>query len=125
MYDPAHCCYGGDWSGDKFDHEEVAKTVRWDEEEWELDDPEEEVCYAQSVIRVFTSREELGLTRYHPLSRNPLAQWDMIFNAVITWPNRSQHDGYTLSTIGALNTEPEHSENRSRNNAEVTKIVTE
>lgn len=44
MDDPAHCCYGCDWSGDKFDYEEVAQTGRWDEEEWELDDPEEEVC---------------------------------------------------------------------------------
>lgn len=44
MDDPTHRCYGGDWSGDEFDDEQVAEMGGRDEEKRELNDPKEEVC---------------------------------------------------------------------------------
>ena len=48
-----------------------------------------------------------------------------VFDMSIRRPDCLKHDGDTLGTVGPLNAKPEHGEDASRHDAEVTKVVAE
>ena len=106
MDDPSHCCNGGNGCSDEFDREQVSQFGWWDQEQWQLNDPEQEIAD-------------------HALCGDSSGRRQLVLDVIVRGPDRSKHDGNALCTVGTLNTEPEHCQDTSRNDAKVSEVVAE
>lgn len=61
----------------------------------------------------------------HPFTGNTLTLRDGVLDIRIRRPYSFDHDRCTLRSASSLNTQPEHSEDSSRNDSEVGEVVSE
>ena len=101
---PTHHGNRSDGRSNKLGHKKVSKFGGRDKQEWQLNDPEEEV-------------------RDHSLRSNSSITSHMVWDFCVGGPNSRQHDCYTDGSIGALDSQPEHGQDRARYNAEIGQVV--
>lgn len=126
VYDPAKSGDGSDRSSDELDHEEVLEAGGWNQEQRQLNDPEEKVGDHPVCGDASAFGESIG----YPIVRGPdcftvsplQGSWE---RAVQDLRTCCKHDGNALSTICTLNTQPEHGQDSSRDDTEVSEVVSE